>query len=427
MTHLLTELAPGVSLLKERSERFKTSLFSVTLAVPLRKETATANALIPEVLYRGCSRCPDIESLAAETDRLYGAAVGVGVRRRGEMQCITLRCSVADERFVPGGERLLEGAIALLGELLLDPVLEKGRFRSDYVSGEGANLADAILSERSDKIAWANWRLLQEMCRGEAFSVHKLGDADEARNITAEQLWGRYQALLREAQVIFCYCGSAASQRVEHAVRTSFAWLISGRTPRFCCEVLCSPPGEVRRTTEHMDVTQGKLALGFRTGGVTERDGRYPAMALCNALYGGTVHSKLFCNVRERLGLCYYADSAYDRLKGILLVSTGVETGRIGRAEEEILAQLESVRRGDFTADEQAKAVRVLVNGLVASGDSQRQQEERAVTGLLTGRRYSGTEGLIRALEAVAPEEIAAAAGLVRLDTVYCLRGKEHG
>ena len=60
-------------------------------------------------------------------------------------------------------------------------------------------------------------------------------------------------------------------------------------------------------------------------------------------------------------------------------------------------------------------------------GDSQRQQEERAVTGLLTGRRYSGTEGLIRALEAVAPEEIAAAAGLVRLDTVYCLRGKEHG
>lgn len=427
MTHLLTELAPGVSLLEERSERFKTSLFSVTLAVPLTKETATANALIPEVLYRGCGRCPDIESLAAETDRLYGAVVGVGVRRRGEMQCITLRCSVADERFVPGGERLLEGAIALLGELLLDPVLEDGRFRRDYVSGERANLADAILSERNDKIAWANWRLLQEMCSGEAFSIHKLGDAQEAREITAERLWSRYQVLLREARVIFCYCGSAPSQRVEHAVRGSFARLIGGREARFCCEVLRDPPGAVRRVTEYMDVTQGKLALGFRTGGVTEGDARYPAMVLCNAIYGGTAHSKLFRNVRERLSLCYYADSAYDRLKGILLVSTGVEAEQIGAAEKEILAQLECVRRGDFTAEEQAKAVRVLVNSLTAAGDSLRQQEERAVTGLLTGRRYSGTDGLIRALEAVTPEEIAAAAGLIQLDTVYCLRGKERG
>ena len=37
-----------------------------------------------------------------------------------------------------------------------------------------------------------------------------------------------------------------------------------------------------------MDVTQGKLAMGFRTGGVTCWEEEYPALAMCNAVFGGT-------------------------------------------------------------------------------------------------------------------------------------------
>ena len=46
-------LALGVELLSEHTEQFKTGLFSVTLTVPLRKETATSCALTADVLYRG--------------------------------------------------------------------------------------------------------------------------------------------------------------------------------------------------------------------------------------------------------------------------------------------------------------------------------------------------------------------------------------
>ena len=56
-------LAQGVELACVRTDRFKTGLLSVTLAVPLRRETAAAGALIPEVLYRGSRRWPDIERI----------------------------------------------------------------------------------------------------------------------------------------------------------------------------------------------------------------------------------------------------------------------------------------------------------------------------------------------------------------------------
>ena len=427
MKRTSVQLAPGVRLLTLRTNQFKTNLFSVTLAVPLARETASANALIPEVLYRGTSRCPDIERLSAEADRLYGASIGVGIRRRGEMQCVTLRCAAADDRFVPGETGLLEQSVALLGELLLDPATENGLFRADYVRGEGANLADRIRAERSDKIAWANWRLIQEMCRDEAFSIHKLGTAEEAERAEPAALWAAYQALLAQAQVIFCCCGPAEPERVEAAVRTSFAPLLGGaREGGFLCTVRPEPAGPVRRVTEWADAAQCKLALGFRTGGVTEADSRYPAMVLCSAMYGGTSHSKLFLNVRERLSLCYYADSAYDRLKGILLVSTGVERDRLDAAEREIMAQLAAMARGEFTAEEQALAVRALCSGLIAGKDCQGRLEDGAVTGFLTRGAFPDTDGLIAALEAVTAEQIVEAAGLIRPDTVYCLRGREE-
>ncbi len=58
-------LAEGVELGISRTDKFKTGLLSVTLTVPLRRETAAAGALIPNVLYRGSRSCPDIERLAA--------------------------------------------------------------------------------------------------------------------------------------------------------------------------------------------------------------------------------------------------------------------------------------------------------------------------------------------------------------------------
>ena len=90
-----------------------------------------------------------------------------------------------------------------------------------------------------------------------------------------------------------------------------------------------------------MDVTQGKLAMGYRCS-----SDDYPAMVLANLIFGGTSNSKLFLNVRERLSLCYYASSSYARSKNILTVSSGVETADFERAEAEIGRQLQAVQQG---------------------------------------------------------------------------------
>ena len=423
-------LADGVELMVNRTDKFKTGLLSATLTVPLRRETATAGALIPEVLYRGSRDHPDMERLSAATDALYGASLGPIVRQRGESQCVSFLCSAIDGRYTLDGSAVLEPAAALMGEVLLDPATEGGLFRADYVKGEGANLADRIRARVNDKRGWALFRLVQEMCAGELYAQDKLGDADEASSMTPDRLWADYQRLLSGSKVTFYYGGSAHPDRVEETVRRAFAPLMSGRTAPVECEVPAEPKGPVRTVTDVMDVTQGKLALGFRTGGVTMASPDYPALLVFNALYGGSANSRLFLNVREKLSLCYYASSMIDKLKGLMVVSSGVEFNDFDRAQEAILAQLEELRQGKFSGDELNAAVRSVVSGLRSRPDSQGRMEDDCVTKLIWGLTPDDGAALIRAVENVTAEQVAQMAQKIRLDTVYRLTGKEgarHG
>ena len=215
------EIMQDVFLTYLPAQRFKTSRMTVQLIAPLQRETAAANALLPAVLRRGTMRCPDMESLSAALDTLYGANVDYTVRKKGERQCVGFAAGFIDDAFTPHGEKLLEPVSAMLGELLLDPVTHGGRFLSSYVESEKANLIDAIRGLKNDKRDWADIRLMQEMCAGEPYSVLRLGDEETAGRITNQSLYVHGQALMASSRVEVIYCGSAEAQRVEDAVLTT--------------------------------------------------------------------------------------------------------------------------------------------------------------------------------------------------------------
>lgn len=418
-------LADGVDLIAVSTDKFKTSIFSVSLVVPLNAGTATANALVGDVLYRGCEKYPDMEALSAAEDELYGLSITPSVRQKGESQCVSLIASFIDGKYTLDGQPLLEPAAALMGEILLRPAVENGVFRADYVKSEGANLADQIRAQMNDKRSWSIHRVTEVMCEGEAYAVDKYGFADEAEAMEPETLWARYQALLSEAKVVFYYGGSAGLDRVENAVRTAFGPLITPRPDaKTVCQVVETPKGAVREQTDRLDVAQGKLALGFRTGGLSIHSPEFPALLVCNAIYGATASSKLFLNVREKLSLCYFASSMVDKLKGLMVVSSGVEFENFQVAKDEILAQLENVKRGSFSEEELHVGRRAVVSSLRTMLDSQSRMEEFWFTQNVAGASESPEELMARVGQ-VTREQVTAAAEKIRLDTVYYLTGRE--
>lgn len=419
------ELVQGVALTHVSTDKFKTGTLSVSLTAPLRRETATANALLLDVLYRGSEKYPDIQAISAAEDELYGLSLAPMVRQRGEAQCVSFVGSFIDDKFALDGAPVLEGAAAFMGEILLRPATENGVFRADYVKSEGMNLADLIRSQVNDKRSWSMHRLVEVMCEGEPYAVDKFGCAQEAEAMDPAALWDRYQALLREAGVIFCYVGSAPLERVERAVRAAFGPLLAPR-PLAILEhtVVPAPKGEVREQTDRLDVAQGKLALGLRCGGIDLHSPEYPALLVCNAVYGGTPNAKLFMNVREKLSLCYFASSMVNKYKGIMVVCSGVEFSNFQVAKEEILAQLDKMRTGDFTDEELHAGKQALTSAYRALLDSQKQVEDFWFSQVVAGVEEP-PEDLSARVEAVTREQVTAAAQKIQLDTVYYLAGKE--
>ena len=414
------EIMQDVFLTYLPAQKFKTCLLSAHLVTPLTKETASYNALLPAVLRRGTMRCPDMESLSAALDTLYGASIDYTVRKKGERQCIGFVASCIDDAYAPGGEKLLEDVAQLLGELFLDPVTRNGRFLPDYVASEKQNLIDAIRAIRNDKRDWADVRLMQEMCAGEPYGVLRLGDEESVAKIDNQKLYRHYQNLLTTSRVEMFYCGSADEKRVENALRHAFAALGRGKVAELPTICRVAAPEEPRYITEEMDVQQGKLAMGWRC----ETDD-VPAMIVANLLFGGTSNAKLFMNVREKLSLCYYASSSYARSKGMMTVSSGIEVGDYDKAVNEILHQLEQVQQGQWEDWELSGALATMRTSLEALPDSQGALENYYLGQIATDAPET-PEQLWQAISAVTRERIMAAAQSARLDTVYFLKGKEE-
>jgi predicted Zn-dependent peptidase len=145
-----------------------------------------------------------------------------------------------------------------------------------------------------------------------------------------------------------------------------------------------------------------------------------PGNHLLNAMFGGTPSSKLFLNVREKLGLCYYCTSAFNDYKGCFIVESGVEAANAKKAEEEILVQLKALQNGDFTDDEMESARKSLINSLRTISDS-----AEAIAAWYFSKLFRGSpetpEQRIQALKNVSRKEIIEAANALKPDTVYLL------
>ena len=402
-----TEILPGVYLTAVQSDKFKTGCFSLNLLRPMKKEEAAANALIPSVLLRGSETCPDIASISAKLDELYGASVGTLVRKKGEVQLVGFYCDYVQDEYVD--EPVFAPVMAFLAELLLHPRLENGAF------------PEAVLSRINDKRTYAASQLIRTMCAGQPYGIPRIGEPDDLTEITAKSLYAHYRNLLATSRVELFYMGSLSPEAVAKVLQTVLAdlpraeaFVPVGTTPAPAARPL-------QEKTERLDVTQGKLSLGFFTD-ITAKDPRYPALVLAATVFGGGATSKLFTNVREKMSLCYYASASFEKFKGVLSVSSGVEFSKLETAKTEILRQMEACKAGDITDDELESARGYLVSDLKIAMDSPGRLDDYYMGQILL--EQDGTmQDLASAIARVTKQEAAEAIQALRLDTIYALEG----
>ena len=415
----MMELLPGITLRCCRDSRFKQGCLSLQFVRPMSRQEAHKNALLPSVLLRGTRRYPDLRTITERLDELYGAAIGPLVRRVGDYQTTGLFCSFMDDRFALPGDAVLDPLVAFLGEILFDSPLEDGGFPGAFVEGEKRNLIATIESERNDKRVYAMGQLLKVMCREDSFGLPRLGEPEQVGAITPRELYDHYREILRTSPIQIFYVGSAEARTVADLLRPLFAGLeravesLDPQTPFRPCQG--------REEVETLEVTQGKLCMGFTTP-ITNRMREFPAMQVLNTLFGSGMTSKLFVNIREKMSLCYSIGSGYYGTKGIVTVSAGIDFDREQQTRQEVLRQLQLCRSGEIMPEELTAAKQALLSSLRATHDSPGSIESYYATAALSGLGLT-PHAYMEAVEAVTLEQVVAAANTLELHSTYFLKG----
>lgn len=417
-----TEIMDGVALNYLQSFKFKTACMSVSMLTQLSRETAAMNALIPFVLRRGTVGYPDMDAVSARLDELYGTAVEPLVRRMGEIQCIGFFASFPEGQFLPDNQDVLRDTAGLIGQFLLSPNTKGGLFLPEYVNSERDKMLDTIRARVNNKRSYAAVRCIEEMCCYEDFAVGPLGSEEDCEAIRYKKLTQRYRTLLQTSPIEIFYCGRSRKSDVIDALKDALYTLPRGEIDYdIGTDVrMNAVEAEPRYFEEEMDVTQGKLVMGFRLGQVMEEPD-FAALNVFNCIFGSGSTSKLFMNVREKLSLCYYASSSLNTHKGLMLVSSGIDSDKLDAVKNEIFAQLEDIRNGKISEDEFVSAKAGVSSELRSYMDMPPALESFYLSQTLKGLEYGPME-MAELVQDVTREDVIRIAKSVECDMIYFLK-----
>ncbi len=420
MTVKQYRIAPSIRLSHIQTEAFKTGVLTLTLTLPLTKEHLALGQLLPAVLRRGTQGFPTMASIHKRLDELYASVVEIRCNRFGSNLSLSFSAEILDEAFIPEPLDVLDGVLEMIAELLLRPKVSGDAFEEDTVRQEIRFACDSIHAEINNTRSYAMIRLMELMRREDGCSPTLSELEDCLKKTDGASLYQFYQKLLSVSPLEFFYVGSISEEVLRQRILSHFnGW----RGASF--HTLCPPTAEKSAgflsKTESMPVSQGKLAMGFRTG-VSGMDERLYAMILLNELLGGSPASKLFLQVRERLSLCYYCSSSYHKNSGILTVSAGIESSNRQKAQEAILEQIRALRDGRISQGEWHAARTSLQNVYRQIYDNPFELQNFYGNRILFG--IDGTiEDSRERLMAVPMEDVIALAKELTLDTVFFIEG----
>ena len=418
------KISDGLNFNYEKMDKFKTNFFEVCFVLDLERENTTKLSLLSGVLTRASEHYPSVAKINDRCDYLYDMNVSMRTFNRGERLILSYECDFLKNEFLPeGSEDLLCEAVEMFRELVFCPFLVNGVFDKKNLDIEKTELTNSIKALINNKNAYVREKCTERLCEGERYSISPQGNLEDIEKVTPENLYEFYKELLECAVVEIFFAGNADIDKTAKMFGKVFEKV--QRNPKELCTTLISGKARenVLELSESMEVSQGKLALGFKTGvGVNDKDSI--AMTVMCEIFGGSPMSKLFMNVREKLSLCYYCRSIADSYKGIMFVLSGIQSENKDKSQNAILKELSDICEGKISDEEFEAAKLSLINSYKTLDDNPSSLALWYVSRILC-ENYLTPDEVVKQIQNLTKQQVSLVAKKVKLDTVYFLKSNE--
>lgn len=395
---------------KLKTNKFKTNLCSVFLTLPLSKETVTKNALLVSVLRRGTANLKTQQLIAKKLEEMYGAGFNCGVDKIGNYHVLKFYLETIDNTYTLEKENLLQEGINLLHEIVFNPLVINNAFKKEYVQQEKENLKKIILARKDNKSLYSKDRCIEEMFKGEPYSLYKYGLLEKIDEINEENLYEYYKHIIENCKVDLYVVG-------ENIEQITFPNTKSSKIDRIDIKHLSND--KIKIVKENLDVTQGKLIIGLNAPSENKA-----VTTIYNTILGGGANSKLFQNVREKSSLAYSAGSSYIKRQDTILIQTGIEIKNYDKTLKIIQEQLQEMKNGNITDDEFNAAKQLLISSVNLIPESEEDMIAFYFDQQLFGENLT-VQDYCNQLKSVTKNQVIEMAKKVTIDTVYFLKRED--
>jgi predicted Zn-dependent peptidase len=217
-----------------------------------------------------------------------------------------------------------------IGLDVLTDMLFHSKFDPDEIEREKGTIIQEIRMYDDQPMALAP-RTFQELM----YPNHPLGrpvlGTDETIQAMSRQTFMDYLAMAyHTGSMVVSIAGKVDEQEVLGEVEKWMAGLPGGAAPKPIPATGVQPGGRVKLYTK--DTGQAHLVLGVPSFPIGHPD--EAALSVLNTVLGGTMSSRLFIEVREKQGLCYYVGSSPDPYTdtGMFIARGGMDLNRLDQA-----------------------------------------------------------------------------------------------
>ena len=418
MHHENVRVSDCISLLSVNTNKFKTAALRISVSLPLSKRNFILSRLLCGMISRGTKTYPSLELINKHLDSLYASCVSINSTILENLIILNVSADILDRRFVPDSTDVLGEVLKVMGEMIFEPSFVQPDFSTDKLEHEKKLLKDSYLAKINDPRTYAS-QIAEELRRKDDESFPTLEYViNETQSVSITELVEYYNDVLHYAPWRVIYVGSESSNEISQKLQTILGRLDGKKNVSF--EKITSSNMSLKDVDEDMPINQSRLSLGFSSNVTDEKIS--DALSVMNIIFGGTPSSKLFLNVRERLGLCYSCGSSFSTSTGYLKVSAGISASNREITENEILSQLEQIQLGNIS-DAELFATRKFIKFTF----DQTYDSPFGIVSFYSAREHLNVfrtpEDRKNALLGVSKEDIVKAANSLKLDTRYFLCG----
>ena len=300
-------------------------------------------------------------------------------------------------------------------EILLD-MLTGSRFDQEEMDKERKVICEEIKMVKDSPDDDVYDTISELVASGNPLGRSILGTPESLAGIDRAKLTAYYGEKYARDSIVIAVAGNFDEERIAELFESR---LTSLREKKVTQDFTLKPYRQ-RFNVKVRDIEQTHICLA--TPGISMADDKYYAFVLMNSIFGGSMSSRLFQNIREEKGLAYTVCSmnVFSSYTGFFSIYAGVAHDKAEAALDAVKHELEMLKKDGVTAEELSMAKEQVKSSYIFGLENiNSRMFSIGKNKLLLDRVYSPEEVLSK-FDKVTQDDIKQAAEMIGDYSSYC-------